>query len=86
MLLETKGTKECHNNDKRACPHGAEPDMSHWTCMGRLKEGYKGLMPVSNSHGHKWVKLAHSLGVVVHAWTVRNEVCSLGCSAFPGSS
>lgn len=80
LLLDTKGAPECHNGGQDVCPSGTEPDMSHWQCMGRLSEGYRQLMPQRDSDGHKWVALAHSLGVVVHAWTVRNEVCASATS------
>eukprot|EP00892_Ulva_mutabilis_P012686 jgi/Ulvmu1/9790/UM056_0030.1 len=73
MLLDTEGTKECNNEGEDACPTGPEPDMSKWNCRGRLKQGYKQLMPSQNTKAHLWIRMAHKLGVVVHAWTVRNE-------------
>lgn len=77
MLLDSNGTKECGNAGEQVCPRGREPDTSAWNCMGRLMHGHPQLMPSSNSKAHKWVHLAHSFGVVVHAWTIRNEVRSI---------
>lgn len=68
LLLGLVGAPECGMPDGPVC--NATHHTQGKACMGRLADSaHEGRQAVS-----QWVKKAHGLGLVIHAYTTRNEV------------
>jgi hypothetical protein len=73
LLLATSGSSECGNMGHQVCSARATGEHND-NCIGRLTAHGKQLYSASSPQ-HQWVQEAHSFGLVIHAWTIRNEVC-----------
>jgi hypothetical protein len=74
LLLDMVGDVACNMTSGPVCNDQVH---NHGTaCMGRLSRGLDQLHPSQNSHQHNWIRQVHNMGMAVHVWTIRNEVCS----------
>ena len=73
LLLSMIGTPECNMGNGAVCASKNPPDPGE-QCTGRLVNGLDQLDPSTGSQQHQWVNSAHQLGLLVHVWTIRNEV------------
>lgn len=71
MLFDVVGAQECDMVEGPVCTADAHNHGKH--CMGKLPGGPEQLQPSAQNEQKAWVDYVHSLGMPIHAWTVRNE-------------
>ena len=75
MLFDIVGAPECQMLQGPACT--AETHNHGTYCMGQLSNGTAQLLPSVQSVQRSWIEYVHSLGMPIHAWTIRNEARAL---------